>query len=353
MPADKIRVSGDSRIEYKTATLNGHHYSYILSQPKSGQYKATVFLIHGFPDLSMGWRYQIPMLVDMGFRVVAPDCLGYGRTDAPDDFTPYSHKSCAADIKSLATHLGETQIILGGHDWGAALAYRIALWHPELVSHLFTVCVPYARPMAQNISIEDLVRSVTPHFAYQLQFKSGEVEKVIRSKDEVRQFLLALYGGRTEAGEFGFDANKGVLLDKIGQLKPSRLLSEEELEFYTNEFTRSGIHGPRMVSSGLLVGFLLIISLVNWYRTRDVNYEDELAILGREIQVPTLFIQGLRDQALPPHLGKSMAKQVPRLTLKQVNTSHWALWEKPEEVNGIIGTWLKDQSSADGRAGKL
>jgi pimeloyl-ACP methyl ester carboxylesterase len=110
---------------------------------------------------------------------------------------------------------------------GAALAYRIALWHPELVSHLFTVCVPYARPMAQNISIEHLVRSVTPHFAYQLQFKSGEVEKVIRSKDEVRQFLLALYGGRTEAGEFGFDANKGVLLDKIGQLKPSRLLSEE------------------------------------------------------------------------------------------------------------------------------
>jgi hypothetical protein len=81
--------------------------------------------------------------------------------------------------------------------------------------------------MAKNISIEDLVRNVTPHFAYQLQFKSGEVEKVIRSKDEIRQFLLALYGGRTEAGEFGFDAHKGVLLDKIGHLKPSRLLSEE------------------------------------------------------------------------------------------------------------------------------
>ncbi|KAL2702065.1 hypothetical protein AAEP93_006363 [Penicillium crustosum] len=307
MPVDKIRVSGDSRIEYKTATLHGHNYSYILSQPKSGQYKATVFLIHGFPDLSMGWRYQIPMLVDMGLRVVAPDCLGYGRTDAPDDFTP-----------------------------GAGLAYRIALWHPELVSHLFTVCVPYARPMAKNISIEDLVRNVTPHFAYQLQLKSGEVEKAIQSKDEIRQFLLALYGGRTEAGEFGFDAHKGLLFDKIGHLKPSRLLSEEELEFYTNEFARHGVHGP-----------------LNWYRTRDVNYKDELAILDREIQIPTLFIQALRDQALPPQLGKSMAKHFPRLTLKQVDTSHWALWEKPEEVNEIIGTWLKDQSVADGRAGKL
>ncbi|OQE04380.1 hypothetical protein PENVUL_c033G09213 [Penicillium vulpinum] len=307
MPVDKIRVSGDSRIEYKTTTLNGHNYSYLLSQPKSGQYKATVFLIHGFPDLSMGWRYQIPMLVDMELRVVAPDCLGYGRTDAPDEIAP-----------------------------GAALAYRIALWHPELVSYLFTVCVPYARPMAENISIEELVRKATPHFAYQLQFKSGEVEKVIQSKEEIRQLLLALYGGRTEAGEFGFDAHKGVLFDKIGKLKPSRLLSEEELEFYTNEYARSGIHGP-----------------LNWYRIRDMNYEDELAILDRVIQIPTLFIQALRDQALPSHLGKSMAKQVPRLTLKQVNTAHWALWEKPEEVNEIIGTWLKDQFVADGRIGKL
>lgn len=102
-----------------------------------------------------------------------------------------------------------------------------------------------------------------------------------------------------------------------------------------------------------LVKFLLIISIVNWYRTRDVNYKDELAILDREIQIPTLFIQALRDQALPPQLGKSMAKHFPRLTLKQVDTSHWALWEKPEEVNEIIGTWLKDQSVADGRAGKL
>lgn len=102
-----------------------------------------------------------------------------------------------------------------------------------------------------------------------------------------------------------------------------------------------------------LVRFLLIISIVNWYRTREVNYQDELAILDRQIQVPTLFIQALRDEALPPHLGKAMPQQFPQLTLKQVDTSHWALWEKPEEVNEIIGTWLKDHSVADGRSDKL
>lgn len=98
---------------------------------------------------------------------------------------------------------------------------------------------------------------------------------------------------------------------------------------------------------------ILIFETVNWYRTRKVNYEEELAILGRRIETPVLFIQALKDEALPPHLGKSMAKHIPNLTLKQVNTAHWALWEKPEEVNDIIATWLKDVAFTEGRPGKL
>ncbi|KAI1839040.1 hypothetical protein DTO027I6_7824 [Penicillium roqueforti] len=157
---------------------------------------------------------------------------------------------------------------------------------------------------------------MSPHFAYQLQFKSEKVEKAIRSKAEIRQFLIALYGGRTQEGE--------------------RLLSEEELDFYTDEFARNGLHGP-----------------LNYYRTGDLDYDDELPILERGVQIPTLFIQALRDEALPPYLGKSMGQQVPRLTLEQVDTSHWALWEKPEEVNEIIRSWLNQQYFADGRSGKL
>lgn len=66
-----------------------------------------------------------------------------------------------------------------------------------------------------------------------------------------------------------------------------------------------------------------------------------------------LFIQALRDPALPPHLGKSMSKHIPDLTLRQVDTAHWALWEKPEEVNLILQEWLKGVVFADGRANKL
>lgn len=129
---------------------------------------------------------------------------------------------------------------------GAALAYRIALWHPDLVSHLFTVCVPFARPMDRDIPLDEMVRTAAPHFRYQLQFASGDLEKVIQSKAEIQQLLIALYGGRTPQREFGFVAEKGVLLDKLPYLKPSRLLSEEELEYYTGEFARNGIHGPCM-----------------------------------------------------------------------------------------------------------
>jgi hypothetical protein len=147
---------------------------------------------------------------------------------------------------------------------GAALAYRIVLYHPDLVTHLFTVCVPYIPPNPKYISLEDMVRTLLPNFSYQLQFKSGEIEKVVKTKKDIKQFLLALYGGRTEDGQLGFSTDDGVLFDKQGKLGPSRLLSEEvciaygtllgvwllmwlmvqELDYYVDEFSQNGIHGP-------------------------------------------------------------------------------------------------------------
>lgn len=110
---------------------------------------------------------------------------------------------------------------------GAALTYRVALWHPDLVSHVITVCVPYFPPSKVYIPLEELVKTHIPSFAYQLQLKSGELEKAISTKDEIRQFLIGLYGGRTDDGKPGFDVSKGVLLENLKGLKPSKLLSKE------------------------------------------------------------------------------------------------------------------------------
>ncbi|PLB37021.1 alpha/beta fold hydrolase [Aspergillus candidus] len=325
MAVDKINVAGDDRVQYRSADVNGIRYGYLYAEPPSGQYKATVFLIHGFPDLSIGWRYQIPMLLDKGLRVVAPDCLGYGQTDAPEDLERYAHKRHADDIKALAAQLGESKIIVGGHDWGASLAYRVALWHPDLVSHVFTVCVPYASPTPRFATIAEMVAHSAPHFAYQLQFISGEVERAFTSREQIKAFLNTLYGGRTAEKEVAFDVQKGVLMDKVFDVGRSRLLSEEELDYYVSQYARNGLHGP-----------------LNWYRTRQKNHTDELTLLNRTITAPVLFIQALRDSALPPHLGRNMASKLPSLTVETVDSTHWALWEKPAEVNAFVGRWLEE-----------
>lgn len=75
----------DPSFQYQTATLNGVEYNYILAEPASGKVVGTIFLVHGWPDLSLGWRNQIPFLLSKGLRVIAPDMMGYGGTDAPDD----------------------------------------------------------------------------------------------------------------------------------------------------------------------------------------------------------------------------------------------------------------------------
>jgi len=60
------------------------------------------------------------------------------------------------------------------------------------------------------------------------------------------------------------------------------------------------------------------------------------------IDIPVLFIQAAKDEALPPAMSAGMEKFVPKLTRRSVDTNHWALWEAPKQVNGLIKEWLED-----------
>lgn len=62
------------------------------------------------------------------------------------------------------------------------------------------------------------------------------------------------------------------------------------------------------------------------------------------IDIPVLFIQATKDEALPPAMSAGMEKFIHKLTGRSVNTSHWALWEAPEQVNGLVKEWLEDVS---------
>ena len=101
-----------------------------------------VILIHGFPESWYSWRHQIPALADAGYRVAAPDVRGYGGSDKPSAIEAYSLKTICADISGLVATLGAERAIVVGHDWGAAIAYCTARFHPERVRAVAGLSVP-------------------------------------------------------------------------------------------------------------------------------------------------------------------------------------------------------------------
>ncbi|KAL1305933.1 hypothetical protein AAFC00_004075 [Neodothiora populina] len=325
MSVDKI-TPDDPRVTHEYVVLNGHRYHYLLGVPKNGQYRATIFLVHGWPDLSFGWRYQIPFFMDQGLRVVVPDQMGYGQTDAPrvppEDISLYGFKRAADNMAELAKILNAPKIILGGHDWGGLIVYRFAQWHPTLVTHVLSVCTPYLPPADTYKPMEKVVPYL-PQFGYQLQLAGPEPEAKIQSRESVSKFLSAMYGGRSPDGQFMFSPEKGIDFDIMNKSGKPLLLDETELEYYTSEYMRSGMHGP-----------------LNWYRTREANFKDELGLKNKNIDQPVLFIAGTKDSVLKPEMSLGMEEFIPHLSRGEVATSHWALTQAPKEVNEIVKGWL-------------
>jgi pimeloyl-ACP methyl ester carboxylesterase len=82
-----------------------------------------VLLLHGWPDSSYLWRNQIPFLVANGFRVIAPDLRGFGRSDRPEGVGAYSLQNAVADVIGILDALGIDAADVVAHDWGAAVAW--------------------------------------------------------------------------------------------------------------------------------------------------------------------------------------------------------------------------------------
>ncbi|KAL7798474.1 Alpha/Beta hydrolase protein [Trichoderma ceciliae] len=331
MDASKLKPN-DPRVKYLTKQIRGKTYSYILGEPQ-GPKVDTIVLVHGWPDMAFGWRHQIPYFMSLGFQVVAPNMVGYAGTDAPQDLEEFSFKSTAADVVELARQfVGEKgQIILGGHDWGGALIWRVAYYYPELIKAVFSVCTPL-QPLSTNpVPLEDIIAAGgLPNLKYQLQLKGPDVQARVQGKDMLRKFFGALYGGRGPNGEPGFDTSHGLLFDNWDKLGQSPLLDADELEHYVEQYSLQKapeLRGP-----------------LNWYRTREVNSKHEIdrARNGPPLkyEMPALFISATNDAALPPSMSKGMDAFYTDLTRAEVNSSHWALTQAGDDVNRHIAKWL-------------
>src|SRR5690349_17378759 len=130
-------VDGPLLTEYDIAT-NG----IFLHVTEQGEGPAILFC-HGFPDTSYTWRRQMKAIASAGYRAIAPDMRGYGRSSAPADATLYTPLHTAGDLVGLLDALNIPSTTIVGHDWGASHAWNAALMRPDRFKALFCMSVPY------------------------------------------------------------------------------------------------------------------------------------------------------------------------------------------------------------------
>jgi pimeloyl-ACP methyl ester carboxylesterase len=104
-----------------------------------------VLLLHGFPDRGAMWSHQIAYLVDNGYRAIAPDLRGFGDSNRPEGVENYDSASLIGDIIELLASLEIGSVHLVGHDWGATIAWAMAVKRPDLVDTLTALSVGHPR----------------------------------------------------------------------------------------------------------------------------------------------------------------------------------------------------------------
>ena len=111
-----------------TLRTDRHATGYLAAGPEDGP---VVLFLHGWPELSISWRHQLPVFAGLGFRAIAPDMRGYGRSSTYASTDAYAQEHIVADMLELVDHLGRERAVWVGHDWGAPVVWNIASHHPE------------------------------------------------------------------------------------------------------------------------------------------------------------------------------------------------------------------------------
>ena len=286
-----------------------------------------VLMIHGFPESWYSWRYQLPALADAGYRAVAMDVRGYGRSAKPTAVDDYRMLRNVADVVAVAAALDAGQVTLIGHDWGAPIAWTSALLRPDLFRGVAGLSVPYAPPTGtRQPRPTDRMNALVPageEFYVQYFQQPGRAEAEIER--DVRQWLLGFYWCASGEVVSGPDISRVTtgqqMRDKF--VYPGTMpgwLSDEDLDVYAGEFEYSGFFGP-----------------LCRYRNVDRDWEDLAAFAGRPVEIPALFIGGERDG--PTIWGADAIARFPQ-TLPRLHAStivpgagHWLQQEAATQCN--------------------
>jgi haloalkane dehalogenase len=134
-PDDRFADLPDFDHEPRYATIaDGLRMAYVEAGPPAGP---PVLLLHGEPTWSFLYRHVIPVLADAGLRVIAPDLIGFGRSDKPVDLAAHSYAGHVAWVRSFAFDaLDLRDVTVVGHDWGGLIGLRLATEHSDRVARI-------------------------------------------------------------------------------------------------------------------------------------------------------------------------------------------------------------------------
>ncbi|XP_072546443.1 bifunctional epoxide hydrolase 2 [Salminus brasiliensis] len=286
-----------------------------------------VVLCHGFPESWFSWRYQIPALADAGFRVIAPDMKGYGDSSAPVEIEEYSQENLSQDLVTFLDKLGLAQVALVGHDWGGVLVWNMARCHPERLRAVASLNTPLF-PVDPNTNAMEKLKSM-PVFDYQIYFQEPGVAEAELEKNLARTFKLMFTGSDDQAVKVstaGVCKKGGLFVGLPEDVPRSSILSEEALQYYVQQFTKSGFRGP-----------------LNWYRNVERNWRWLCSRPRGKILIPALMVTAGKDKVLLPSFSAGMENIISNLARGHIEKcGHWTQMERPAEVNKIIISWLKE-----------
>ncbi len=284
-----------------------------------------VLCVHGWPELAYSWTHLLPALGAAGWRTVAFDLPGYGRSGPTASVEDNSADAISDVMAALIEDLGDGPVILCGHDWGGAIVWRMAQRHPALIRGLIAVCTAHhRRPPVDPLTVWR--KRVGPDH-YILRFQEQGPPEAILEKD-IEHSLRFLFQKPAKAETIA--TRGGDLLRVLDLLEASRpvpdarlVMTPEDLRWYVDAFTRTGF-----------------APTINLYRNITRNWETQ-ANYSDVIDIPALMISADRDVMLPPSAADGVEEFVPQVekhVLKGVG--HWVQHEAPEDLARISLDWL-------------
>lgn len=265
-----------------------------------------VLCLHGFPDNARSYRLQLPALARAGYRAVSVHLRGYEPTSIPAD-GDYSDAAIAGDIVAIVDQLGEDQVHLIGHDWGAIKSYTAAARAPERFKSLTTMAVPHIGRFMSDMTKHPKQLALSWYvFFFQLR---GISDYAVRRKDY--RFIRMLWRRWSP----GWQPPEDEFLDVIASLKqPGVTLAT--LGYYRDLMNPRNI--PLTAAAKQKAAF--------------------------KVPVPTLALTGERDGCIDSDVFQALMREEDfpgGLSVQQVaNAGHFPHQEQPEVVNALLLDWL-------------